>query len=143
MTPAYLPIETSREEASTRRSRQQGLGFCQSCSFFFTIVGSGTVFVLVPLVREFFVDNGVPMEIPNTPNQVGGYGLREFFQTLLLLNREIFGVRENFREALVVCFNKSRNSLIKNGSCWVLLRSRPLLFGRNVQLSFCLALALS
>lgn len=64
------------------------------------------------------------MEIPDTTNQVRGYSFREFFKVRFLLRGEIFGVGENFREAPVVSFYKSRDSLVKNGSCNLLLSFR-------------------
>lgn len=125
VSSAYIPVETSWEKTSAGCGSQQGLGFSQSCSsLFIIIIGGGAVFFVVPFVGEFFIDDGGPVEIPDTTNQVGGYSFREFFKVRFLLGGEIFGVGENFREAPVVSFDKSRNSLVENSSCNLLLSFR-------------------
>lgn len=75
-----VPVESTREEASARRRSKQRAWFRQTWALVKALVVRSIgvlIVVLVPLVCEVTIDNGIPVEITYPADEVASDRLRE------------------------------------------------------------------
>lgn len=121
----YIPIEASGEEATTRRGSQECPRFSEPGTFLLCLIvvlaGSASaevkLILLVPLMCEALVDNGGPVEVTDTTEEVRGDGLGERLERLGFGRVVVWWDRDRILEALVVGFDERGNTGVQCCSC--------------------------